>query len=334
MPSMLGAVPVADAAQLHAALTSDLASAACVRRVVMELFDVGLVGRVRRGWAWVWHLTEVGRRARADRDGHGDRVRPARVGRDHGLGDGVAHPVEGRRINTDAVLTLAHRSFLVEVDRKSMPEWRQLRKVDAYGACATHRVHVGPRRLQGSTRPVWQAAYPGTRCPSLLVVFAGGSRTALDRRRERLMKAALKGPADPSRRASLISRRRAAGRRSEHDLPGVVQPIAREQITYCVEGCFGAATGQESHAVVVTQEHVMAEEPAGAVLLLAHRTGREGQSSAVVFQHLDAVVVEVAQEVAELAIGLEGFRQHDYWNRSPRRSVPRSKKSPVQPDTC
>jgi protein involved in plasmid replication-relaxation len=69
--SMLGAVRVADTAQLHAALTSGNASAACVRRVVMELFEGGLVGRVARGPAWVWHLTELGRRAA--RAGHSAR---------------------------------------------------------------------------------------------------------------------------------------------------------------------------------------------------------------------------------------------------------------------
>jgi hypothetical protein len=61
--SMPGAARVADTAQSHAALTPDHASAAYVRQVVMELFDGGLVGRVPRGRAWVWHLTELGWRA-------------------------------------------------------------------------------------------------------------------------------------------------------------------------------------------------------------------------------------------------------------------------------
>lgn len=219
--SMLGAVRVADTAQLYAALTSDHASAAYVRRVVMELFDGGLVGRVRRGRAWVWHLTESGRRAlveagaperrrastgeaalRSGLAAHSLTVTATAIEfARHGWGGitdwavEVAHVVEGRLINTDAVLTLGHRSLWVEVDRKSMAEWRLVRKIDAYGHYATHRVHVGPRRLQGSTRPAWQAVYPGARCPSLLVVLAGAARPVLERRGDRVMRAVLRIPA-------------------------------------------------------------------------------------------------------------------------------------------
>ncbi|MGW9210977.1 replication-relaxation family protein [Embleya sp. NPDC055664] len=219
--SMLGAVRVADTAQLHRALTPHLTSPAYVRRVVMQLLHADLVGRVPRGRAWVWHLTETGRRALVEA-GAPERRRAAtgeaalRSGlaahaltvtataiefARHGWGEitdwavEVAHPIEGGRVTTDAVLTLEQRWLRVEVDRKSMAEWRLIRKVAAYGRYATHRVHVGPRRLQGSTRPAWQAAYPGPLCPSLLVVLAGAGRAELDRHSNRVMRAALKVPA-------------------------------------------------------------------------------------------------------------------------------------------
>ncbi|MFE3199139.1 hypothetical protein [Embleya sp. NPDC059237] len=83
----------------------------------------------------------------------------------------------------------------MEVDRASMAERRLIRKVAAYGRYAPHRVHVGPHRLQGSTRPAWQGAYPGPRCPSLLILLAGAPRPELDRRSNRVMRAALKVPA-------------------------------------------------------------------------------------------------------------------------------------------
>jgi predicted RNA-binding Zn ribbon-like protein len=146
--SMVGAVRVADTAQLHAALTPDHASAAYVRQVVMELFDGGVVGRVPRGPAWVWHLTEVGRRAVVEA-GAPERRRAAtgeaalrsglaahaltvtataiefgrvRVGPDHGLGGGggsgwrtprsMSEPARGRRPRTmlHSILTaMCHR---------------------------------------------------------------------------------------------------------------------------------------------------------------------------------------------------------------------------------
>ncbi|MFI1585659.1 replication-relaxation family protein [Embleya sp. NPDC020630] len=126
---------VADTAQLRLALTPHLASPAYVRRVVMQLLDADLVGRVPRGRTWVWHLTQTGRRALVEA-GAPERRRAAtgeaalRSGlaahaltvtataiefARHGWGGitdwavEVAHPIEGGRVTTDAVLTLEHR---------------------------------------------------------------------------------------------------------------------------------------------------------------------------------------------------------------------------------
>jgi hypothetical protein len=87
-----------------------------------------------------------------------------------------------------------------------------------------------------------------------------------------------------------------------------VQPIAWDQLTNAIEVSCRPSAGQD-RTVVVSQEHVLAEEPPGSVFL-AGGIHRERQPGSVRRQQLDAVFVR-GEEVAEILTRVQGLGQND-----------------------